>query len=301
VPQLLDRPATSCEEIPARAGLLMQLALIAGNEPASSFIEVRCLHPDGRPGPREFVPVRDPRRAIELVARLRDRCEVLLGVAPRTSRAGTASAVERVWALRVDCDTPESGECLRLFRPEPSIVLGSGTAENVHGYFALSEPMPPTWARAANLRLAHALGSDAAVADTPRVMRAIGSLNHKHDPPVPVSCRRLELDVFTCDEVVGSLPDPPVRRPPPRRAPGSTVAPSAALEGLQRTVREARPGGRNAALHWAACRLRDHAGEGLLDVEDGREALREAALDAGLGEYEIEATIASGLASGGAS
>ena len=293
---------TTLEQIGARIeqrdALHLQLALIAGNEPSASFVEVRTLHPDRRPGPRSFVPAREHARTIELIARLRDRHEVLVGVAPRTRQAGTADAVDRVWTLVADCDSEQSVANLRMFRPAPSIVVRSGTASHLHAYWALRAPMPPSWARAANKRLAHVLRSDAAVADPARVMRAIGSRNHKHDPPVPVVCVRLETDTFSCDQVVGGLPDPPERRRPPRPVSRSSIPPDAALEGLLRTVRDSRPGNRNATLHWAACRLRDHVDGRVLDEVAGREALREAALDIGLGEFEVHATIASGLTGG---
>lgn len=281
--------------IPEAAALRLLVAAVAGGEPASSFIEVRCLHPDRGPGPRAFVPVREPARIVELVARLRDRHDVLIGAAPRVRWAGTADAVERVWCLRVDCDTPASVTRLDQFRPQPSIVVRSGTDEHVHAYWPLRASLSPTWARAAMDRLAFALGSDAAITDEARVMRAPGGLNHKHDPPTPVVCVRLELESFACAEVVGGLPDRPTRRPQPRRVARSAVPPDATLEGLLATVRTARSGNRNSALHWAAHRLAEHAGEGLLDLDAGREALREAALDVGLGEAEVAATLRSSI------
>jgi hypothetical protein len=285
-------------EIPARDALYLQVAAIAGAEPSSSFVEIRTLVPDGWPGPREFVPVRDLRRAVAAVWRLRDRHEVLLGAAPRVCGAGTADAVERVWALRVDCDNEQSVAVLARFKPAPAIVARTGTSKNVHAWWPLREPLSPSWARAACRRLAYALRSDLSVGDPSRVMRAIGSLNHKHAQPRPVVCVRLELDVFTCDQVVGGLPDPPERHPrPPREQPSSTVTANAArvLEGLKRTVREAQQGNRNHALHWASCRLREHGEGRLLDVAGARAVLHEAALDAGLREHEIRQTLASGL------
>lgn len=282
--------------IPQDTALGLQLAMIAGNEPRESFLELRCLHPDGRPGPRRFLPIRDHGKAVEVIAGWREQYAVLIGVAPRTRQAGTADAVARLWALWVDCDGAESFALLTRFRPLPSIVVRSGTQDHVHGYWPLRAPLPPSWARSANLRLAHALGSDAKVADPARVMRAIGTRNHKHEPAASVLCVRAELDIFTAGAVVGHLPDPPQRRPQvPRSASRSSTSPSAALGGLERVVRDAKQGNRNAALHWCACRVADRAAEGQLDVEDGRQALRNAALAAGLGEVEIDATLRSAL------
>jgi hypothetical protein len=69
--------------------------------------------------------------------------------------------------------------------------------------------------------------------------------------------------------------------------------------GLARKVRESIPGhkqhGRNVMLFWAACRAREHIDAGRLDDHTAREALRVAALDVGLGEQEIAATLRSAL------
>jgi hypothetical protein len=299
VPQLVDRPAeilTAGELIPQRDALRLQLALIAGNEPSSSFVEVRCLSPDGRPGPRSFVPVREHGQVMELVAEHRDRYEVLIGAAPRVTMEGTASAVRRVWTLWGDFDGSEGAASLQSFRPAPSIEVASGSQGHRHGYWASREPVPPTWARAANRRIAYSLGADLKATDPARVLRAIGSFNLKHDPPVAVVCVGLRLDVFTLDQVVGGLPDPPQRRTPARRPMSSSSASSSAvLEGILDTLHNAKPGNRNACLHWCACRIADHAAEGLLDADDARERLHETGLDAGLSEHEVEATLRSGL------
>jgi len=65
--------------------------------------------------------------------------------------------------------------------------------------------------------------------------------------------------------------------------------PSRRLDGLCRTVRESIEGSRNARLYWAACRLGD---DGLLD-QAACAALLDAALAAGLTDWEARRTIAS--------
>jgi hypothetical protein len=65
------------------------------------------------------------------------------------------------------------------------------------------------------------------------------------------------------------------------------------LEGLARTVAEAREGGRNAALYWAACRAFEHVAAGELDERHALDELSMAALATGLGGGEIRATIGS--------
>lgn len=69
------------------------------------------------------------------------------------------------------------------------------------------------------------------------------------------------------------------------------------LDGLVRTVRDAREGTRNKALFWAACRMQEHE---LAGTAPHWRALEEAALDAGLPAAEIWATIRSAQSLGGA-
>jgi hypothetical protein len=272
------------ETIPQRDALLLQLAAIAGNEPPSSYLEVRCLRPDGVPGPREFVPVRDLRRAVAVVLELRD-VHAYVGAAPRVRESGTAQDVERVWTLWTDCDSVAAVQALRRFKPLPSIVTRTSPGR-MQALWPLRAPVAPEWARRANRRIAHALGADMAATDGARVIRGIGTFNHKHNPPAPVTCARAELDVHELREIIGSLPDAPgdaPRRPP--LAGDRPVGPGS-LAGLLRTVREAPVGQRNAILFWAACKAREEG-------HDAREDLRQAALDAGLPEFEIERTLHS--------
>jgi hypothetical protein len=56
-----------------------------------------------------------------------------------------------------------------------------------------------------------------------------------------------------------------------------------------------KPGERNALLYWAARRVAEHAAGGTLDEAGARAALRQAALDAGLNEFEVERTLDSAL------
>ena len=272
-------------EIPQRDALLLQLAAIAGNEPESSFIEIRCLRPDGAPGPREFVPVRDVRRAVEIVLALQD-VNTYASACPRVREGGTAADVERGWCLWTDCDTPEAVEALRRFRPLPSIVVRTSPGR-LQALWPLRSPVAPAWARRANRRIAHALGADMASTDVARIVRAIGTFNHKHDPPAPVTCARVELDVYALGEIVGSLPDAPGEAPRrPKFVSEVSEGSPGSLAGLVRTVREAPVGERNAILFWAACTAQEEG-------HDAREELRQAAFDAGLPEVEIERTLGS--------
>jgi hypothetical protein len=78
---------------------------------------------------------------------------------------------------------------------------------------------------------------------------------------------------------------------------GRVPAPAAPADGVSRylgligAVAAAPQGQRNTALHWAACRLADHARTG--DVAAALDALHNAAVRAGLTETEVQATIRS--------
>lgn len=275
------------EEIPVRDALRLQLAAFAGNEPDSSKLEVRCLRPEGRPGPRAFVAVRDLRAAVEKILTL-DTVNVYVGAAPRVRESGRAADVERVWTLWADADSEQAVEALRRFRPLPSIVVRTSPGR-LQALWPLRVAVAPAWARRANRRLAHALGADMAATDPARILRAIGSHNFKHSPPTPVACARLELDVFEMRDVAGALPDVPGDAPRPVRARSRVPETQGSLAGLVRAVREAPEGQRNAVLFRTACRALDEG-------HDARQELRQAALDAGLREHEVNRTLDSASA-----
>lgn len=286
----------SREPIPQEIALRLQLAVIAGDEPPTSFFELRPLDPTGA---QEFIPVRELSAVMGRIGVLRDHHQVFVGACPRTREAGTADAVARAWSLWVDCDSQESVEHLRAFRPLPSIVVRSGTQGRLHAWWSLRASVTPLWAERANKRLAYRLKSDPVVADRARVMRPVISLNNKLSPPATVECVRLELDVFELRDVVGGLPDPPQAGstlPKPAQLPRD---PGAALAGLVRVVREAPEGERNNRLNWAAFCAGEHIAHGALDEAECERELLAAAAHVGLSEAEALRTIRSGLSASG--
>ena len=200
--------------IPQDVALWLQLVMIAGNEPSTSYVELRVFNFDMTPASehRTFVGVREPERAVALVAKLASTHHVYLSCAPRTAPGGTKDLVGRAWCLWVDCDDVASVDRLRDFRPLPSMVVRS-SADHVYAFWQLSRPLPGANIRRANRRLALALGADRNACDAARVLRPILSRNHKYDPPATVECLRLELSVFGVTDVVGSLPDDPAELP----------------------------------------------------------------------------------------
>src|SRR5438093_12978403 len=147
--------------------LRLQCAAIAGDEPRASFFELRPLDPAGA---QEFIPVHDLSVVMDRIGALRERHQVYIGAAPRTREAGTADAIERVWCLWADCDSPESVEHLRAFRPLPSIVVKSGTEGHRHACWSLHVSISPQSAERANRLLAQRLNSDAAATHVARFL-----------------------------------------------------------------------------------------------------------------------------------
>jgi len=288
-------------EIPQEVALRLQLAMIAGSEPETSLLELRPIARDGRPARRAFVPVRELDAAIAIVRRQRATVNAYVGCAPRVRKDGSAAATARAWCVWADVDGPDALERLRAFRPPPSIVIRSGSPDSAHAWWALRSAVSPEAAQRANRRLALALGADMKATDPARILRCAGTLNHKHDPPAKVQCTRLELDVFDLRDIVGGLPDSSHYQRPPARPRFETSNPTSVLAGLVRTVREARPptgaqpGERNSALFWAACRAAEHVAGGELDAGEAHARLRDAALQTGLGEDEVDRTIRSAL------
>lgn len=281
-------------EIPPRDALRLQLAAIAGNEPTSSYIEIRAKRCSGGMG-QDWIPVSELDRAQRSVTNRGRMNDCYIGVTPRTVRKGTADAIERVWCLWADCDGLDALQRLSACRPLPSIVIRSGSKNSAHAYWPLSHHVEPAYAQRGNRRLALALGADRNATDPARILRPAGTLNFKHGDPRPVICTRLEVDVFTFSQVVGHLADDRAYIQTPR---SMNERPSGdlprVLDGLARTVTEATVGNRNAAVFWAACRLRERLDAGELHPE-ARDVLRQAALDAGLSETEVERTLDSAL------
>lgn len=282
----------SREPIPQEIALRLQCAAIAGDEPRSSFFELRPLDPAGR---QEFIPVGDVPTVVDRVESLREHHQLYIGAAPRTREAGTADAIERVWALWSDCDSEEAVEHLRRFRPLPSIVVASGTDGHLHAWWPLRCSITPRWAERANKRLAHRLTADPISTDVARIMRPIISVNRKTEPATMVACVRLETVVFELRDVVGGLPDPPSKTAAQRTVQRPAGDPGASLAGLARVVREAAEGERNNRLNWAAYRAGEHIAAGVIASHDVESELLAAALEVGLSEAEALRTIRSGV------
>ena len=98
-----------------------------------------------------------------------------------------------------------------------------------------------------------------------------------------------------------TAPDLALRRPQgyERGSGGVSTAGTmqAALVGLVQVVLDAEPGNRNSALHWAACRLTEHARGGRIGESAARVLMLRAGEWAGLDADEARMTVASAFAS----
>jgi hypothetical protein len=259
--------------------------MFIGDEPNTSCLEIRALSPDGggMVG-RRFIRVYDINRIVGEVETLSPTANVFIGVAPRTSHtSGTLKDIERAWCLWADVDTAESWK-LTAFRPQPSMVVRSGGKNRYHAYWQLNGPVSVEAADRANRRIKKALDADNC-GDPTRILRPIGSINHKHG--ARVECVRLELDAFSLQDVIGTLEDDDRYKPRPR-VPIRQRHGKRGTNGLVESVASARDGNRNKVLYWAGRRAGD---EGTLDQV--REQLVDAAAHAGLNERAARATLAS--------
>ena len=188
--------------------LLRYLTALLGADDGG-LLEVRARRPDGMS--QAFYDHGRLATAAAAITRLGRRTDVYVGCAPRRRRAGHRDAIDRVWVLWADCDTPDALERLAAFTPAPAIVIRSGSASNAHAYWLLDRPVDADAAVIANRKLAHALGADSGgVTAATAILRPPGTRNHKHDPPRPVIAERLQLTRrTTITQLTGELPDPP--------------------------------------------------------------------------------------------
>jgi len=202
----------------AAEALLCQLGMIAR---PGELVEVRYRRPQGGMG-QTFRSAGQCAALVETVLDIGARTDTYLGAAPRMARDGSKRAVTHSHALWVDCDDPGATDRLRAFDPPPTLLLRSGRAGGRHGWWALREPLAaPEALERALARVAHHLGGDMACCDAGRIMRAAGTLNHKHGQARLVEVERLEPGaIYTAADVVGDLPDPPDRRAALDRASG---------------------------------------------------------------------------------
>jgi len=171
----------------------------------------------------------------------RPRRELFVGVAPRLEPRGTKAAVAHSRWLWVDVDGAQGLPALRAFLAErpAHLVIASGGSGGAHAYWRLERPLTACaagprggagvdWIGRANARLVHRLnavpgvpaGADPACRDRGRLLRLAGTVNHKTGAHARVVWADLALAPYPPAALVGDLPEPPHRPPPPARRAG---------------------------------------------------------------------------------
>ncbi len=198
-------------------GLVEFLTALVGEPSPGELLELRYRLDDGVRMGQLFEPSHRLQGLATRALALGRRTDVYVGCAPRSRRYGGRDAVERGFVLWADCDGDAAAQALAEFEPQPSIVIASGSGNNRHAYWPLTEPLAREGLERANRRLAHALGADPVAADAARILRPPGTQSHKRLPARPVEAIRLDSHRrLVAADVVGGLADPPR---PPRSAP----------------------------------------------------------------------------------
>lgn len=187
------------------------LQLLAGGRVDERLIEIRYVTDRGMG--RLFIAARRVDIAARRIASLATRTDVYCGALLRARRAGGRDAVADAQLAWVEIDRPDALARLADFPHPPTMVITSGSPGHAHAYWQLDRPVQIAELEHANRKLAHRLGGDLASVDAARILRPCGTLNHKRQPPRPVSlaahhpARRYPLA-----ELVHALEDPPAPR-----------------------------------------------------------------------------------------
>lgn len=232
------------------------------------------------------VPGADADRVLAFANEHRAQRNIYFGVAPRNDPDGRAIRYcLGLWALFADFDfkdTPEADvrERLAAFPLPPSATIASGGG--LHVYWFLSEPLylvnATVRAKIILLALANMLGADPLSAEPARILRVPGTLNHKYDPPRPVTFEHLdETQRYALDKVLAVLPTIPETPPERLKDPVKhSLAMEARIEAAKRWLAERAPAvqgqGGDAHTYETCCGvLIDHD----LDVDSALKALHD--------------------------
>jgi hypothetical protein len=182
----------------------LKLLVAAGDD--GRFLDVRWRRPAGAMR-RRFVAAEDLYDAARLITTLAAANDVYVGVALRDgSSHGGRAAISGLQLAYIESDA-NTAERLVSFPHPPSMVVASGTPGHVQVYWLLEERCSPEEVESVNRRLALALAADPACADAARILRPPGTLNHKHDPPRPVTLLLLrEHARYTLARLTDGLP-----------------------------------------------------------------------------------------------
>ncbi len=186
----------------------LYLQALTRHAPSYALLDVR-YRVAGPQFARLFLAATRSGHAAQILLRIGRRTDVYVGIAPRLRRRGTRQDLAPTALLWADCDTHESIERLRAFPVEPSMIVASGTNDNAHAYWLLTEPLPVPELEHANRVLADTLAADVKCADATRILRVPGSHSFKHRPPRPVHLTHWTPKRYEPSEILNALPAPP--------------------------------------------------------------------------------------------
>jgi hypothetical protein len=189
------------------AAIADQARLILAGD-ASAYVELRARHPRLNQTRQQWFQLHELDQLQRRANSLSNAYNVWVGAAARMRHGGRAKDVAYSAVLWGDADTAESVAALRAFRPLPTLVVRTSTigGERMQAWWALDRRLTDTDAvKAANQRLAAALRSDS-VCDAPRVLRAIGTVNHKRSEPEPVVAVHWTGEVHALEDILRSAP-----------------------------------------------------------------------------------------------
>ncbi|GGO33948.1 phage/plasmid primase, P4 family [Deinococcus humi] len=245
------------------------------------------------------------------------RCGVFFCVnaLPADAKRRNAPDISRVAALLLDLD----GAPLPATFPVPPTAIVESSPGRFHVYWAV-DGIPLNEFTTLQKALAAIYGGDPSISDLPRVMRLPGYWHSKGKPHL-VTLRELNPNAhYTRDDVVRVWPqladavlaaeqtqeqEKRATEARQKRAKALRDQPAqggnyglATLQRLEADMLSAQPGKRNVTLNWVAYRAGQMVGAGLLDEDEARTRLTQAAEQTGLASREIDTTFNNGIVAG---
>ena len=176
---------------PPAQQLARYLQAIVGGRRGGELLEIRYAARHGRMR-RKFIAACRLDEAARAIRSLAPRYDVYCGVLLRSHRAGGREAVTSSHLAFVEIDHGDALDRLQRFARPPSMIVSSGTAGHAHAYWSLRTRVGALQLEQANRTLASHLGGDLASVDAARILRAAGTLSHKHRPPARVELLHLD-------------------------------------------------------------------------------------------------------------
>jgi len=183
------------------------LGTLAAYAPPHSLLEVR-YRAHGTRLHRFFIGIH-ARTAARIIVQIGQRTDVYVGCAPRVRRGGGREDIAPSALLWADCDGSQALTALDAFPFPPNVRVRSGTAANVHAFWALTATFKLQELEEANRRLALALGADSRCVDGARILRVPGTLSFKSGSPRPVRLLRYSPARYRPADILAALPPAP--------------------------------------------------------------------------------------------